>query len=162
MPCACRVPVPEYPATAEWGPIVWSILHGLAEKAQRAVLPADELREWPKLIKLTSEMLPCDICRQHMVEYIKENPLREVPYYELRETVRRWFFTLHNEINAGNGKPLFSYDDLSAAYNSVNLQDMFWRLDPVIKKAIQVNGVGSIKYMNWIKSAKMMRAILQL
>ena len=46
MPCGCIIPIPEYPASAEWGPIIWNILHGLAEKAQRAALPADELREW--------------------------------------------------------------------------------------------------------------------
>jgi len=97
-----------------------------------------------------------------MVLYIKENPLPEVHYADLRSTVKRWFFTLHNEINTGNGKPVFLYENLTAAYNNINLQDLLWRLDPVIKKAIQVNGVGSIKYMNWIKSVKMMRAILQM
>ena len=46
MPCACRVPTPDYPANAAWGPILWQILHGIAEKAGRAPIPADEVREW--------------------------------------------------------------------------------------------------------------------
>ena len=162
MPCGCIIPIPEYPASAEWGPIIWNILHGLAERAQQAILPADELREWPRLIRATSEMIPCDVCRDHMRHYMKEHPLTEIPYSLLKIKVKSWFFDLHNEINIGNNRPVFLYDDLTAKYGKMDLQDLLWRLDPVIKKAIQVNGVGQVKYMNWVKSVKMMRAILQL
>ena len=61
MPCACQIPVPQYPDTADWGPILWRILHGLAERAGKASLPADEIREWQKFIKLTGEMLPLSL-----------------------------------------------------------------------------------------------------
>ena len=107
-------------------------------------------------------MIPCDVCRDHMSRYIKEHPLTEVPYTLLKTKVKTWLFDLHNEINEGNGRPTFSYDELSAKYGRVDIQDMLWRLDPIIKKAIQVNGVGLVKYMTWTKSVKMMRAILQL
>ena len=162
MPCGCTIPIPDYPASAEWGPIIWNILHGLAEKAQRAALPADELREWSRLIKATSEMLPCDICRNHMTHYMKVHPFTEVNYSILKTTVKTWFFNLHNEINEGNERPIFPYDDLYEKYGRMDLQDLLWRLDPVMKKAVQTNGIGLVKYMNWVKSVKMMRAILQL
>ena len=162
MPCGCIIPIPEYPASAEWGPIIWNILHGLAEKAQRAALPADELREWVRLIKATSEMLPCDICRGHMTHYMKVHPFTEVNYSILKTTVKTWLFNLHNEINEGNGRPIFPYDGLYEKYGTMDLQDLLWRLDPVMKKAVQTYGVGMVKYMNWIKSVKMMRAILQI
>ena len=46
MPCSCQVPVPQYPETAHWGPILWKILHGLAERAERSFDRMDEIREW--------------------------------------------------------------------------------------------------------------------
>lgn len=162
MPCGCMIPIPEYPASAEWGPAVWNILHGLAEKSQHSMFPADEMREWIRLIKTTSDMIPCDICRDHMVRYMRAHPFTEVPYNSLKLKVKTWFLNLHNEINEGNNRPVFLFDELYEKYGKMDLQDLLWRLDPIIKKAIQVNGVGQVKYMSWVKSVKMMRAILQL
>ena len=156
------IPTPDYPASAEWGPIIWNVLHGFAEKAQRSSLHADEIREWVRLIKTTSEMIPCDICRGHMTQYMKDHRFEEVPFHILKQTITTWFFNLHNEINEGNNRPLFPYEKLSEQYGNIDIQDMLWRLDPVIKKAVQLNGVGLVKYMNWVKSVKMMRAILQI
>ena len=162
MPCGCTIPIPDYPASAEWGPIVWRILHGLAEKAQQAALPADEIREWSRLIKSTSEMIPCDICRDHMTRYMRQHPLPEVHYSLLKTTVKTWFLNLHNEINEGNERPIFPYDGLYERYGKMDLQDLLWQLEPVMKRAVQTNGVGMLKYMSWVKSVKMMRAILQI
>lgn len=163
MPCACQVPVPNYPENAEWGPILWEILHGIAECAGRAVLPDDEVREWQKFVKLTGDILPCDKCRPHYAAYLKLHPathFAKIPYSSLKTSVKTFFWELHNEVNTDNGKPVFSYDDLPARYNKVNLQDLFWRLDPVMKKTIQLNGISLLKWTNWIHSFKMMRAIL--
>ena len=163
MPCACQIPVPQYPDTADWGPIMWSILHGFAEKSQRSALPADEVREWQKFLKLTGEVLPCEKCRGHYARYSKDNPLThfaEVPYSSLKTAVKTWLWTLHNEVNVENGKPVFLYDDLTSKYGDVSIQDLFWRLDPVMKKAIQLNGVSYQKYFCWIYSFKMLKAVL--
>jgi hypothetical protein len=161
MPCACQVPTPKYPETADWGPILWTILHGLAEKAGANLQPVDEIREWQKFITLTGEMLPCEQCRAHYSTFLKENPvtrLSEIPYSALRIYVKSWFWTLHNEVNTDNGKPVFDYDALTSTYGSVSFYDLYFRLEPVIKKAIQLSGVSLMKWMNWVKSFKMLRA----
>lgn len=163
MPCACQVPVPQYPETADWGPILWTILHGLAEKSGAADLPADEIREWIKFIKSTGEMLPCDHCRAHYSAFFTANPpsqLSSIPYSDVKRWVRSWFFTLHNEVNADNHKPLFQYENLSSAYGSVSFTDNYQRLEPVIKRAIQLNGVSFLKWTSWVHSFKMLRSIL--
>lgn len=164
MPCACQIPVPQYPDNAEWGPILWSILHGLAEKSGRAsALCNDEIREWQKLLKLTGEMLPCDKCRDHLKRYSSQNPtsfFSTVPYSSFKTSIKTWLWRLHNEINAENGKPAFDYDQLEATYGSVNLQDLLWRLDPVMKKAIHLNGISLMKWTNWVYTFKMLRSVL--
>jgi hypothetical protein len=165
MPCACQIPVPTYPETADWGPILWTILHGLAEKSQRAALPEDEIREWQKFIKLTGEMLPCDKCRVHYSAFSTANPptqLSKIPYTDLKRWIKSWFFTLHNEVNVENGKPLFVYTDLVTAYANPNFQDLFWRLEPVMKKAIQLSGVSLMKWTSWVHSYKMLKSILAI
>lgn len=163
MPCACQIPIPKYPDTADWGPILWAILHSLAEKAQRAAYPPDEVREWQKFLKLTGEMLPCEKCRAHYAEYSKRYPLtqlEEVPYEVFKQNVKTWIWRLHNEINTDNGKPYYDYETLADQYSNVNVQDLFWRLEPVLKRAIDINGMGLMKWMNWVKSFKMLRSLL--
>ena len=163
MPCACRVPVPEYPSNAAWGPILWSILHGLAEKAGQASLPVDEVREWQTFLKATGEMLPCDECRAHYLQYTKLNPLTLltlVPYSSLKTSVKTWLWQLHADIRTEYGKPVLPYDELEATYGSVNLQDLFWRLEPVIKKTIDIKGMGLMKWITWNNRFKMLRSTL--
>jgi hypothetical protein len=165
MPCACQIPVPKYPETADWGPLLWTILHALAERAGTSPNPADEIREWQKLIKLTGEMLPCEHCRAHFARWLAQNPvsaLSTIPSNTVRQWIRMWFFNLHNEVNIENGKAVFPLDQLSATYGRVNFQDLLWRLDPVIQKAISLNGVSLFKWTNWTKSFRMLRSLLGL
>ena len=162
MPCACQIPVPNYPENVEWGPLVWTILHGFAQSPNVGIFPGDELREWSRLIKLTADMLPCDKCREHLTDFMRRRPIAlfsQSP--QLKHTVRSWLWDLHNEVNVKNDKPIYPFEELSV-YSNINIQDLLWRLDPVIKKAIQINGLGFIKYTKWIGSVKMMRAILGL
>ncbi len=161
MPCACQIPTPKYPETADWGPILWTILHGLAGRAGANLQPIDEVREWQKFVTLTGEMLPCDHCRAHYSQYLKTNPVTqfaEVPYSFLRTSVKTWFWALHNEVNTDNNKPVFDFDALTSAYTHINFNDFFYRLEPIIKKAIQLSGVSLMKWMKWVKSYRMLRA----
>ena len=163
MPCACRVPIPDYPANAEWGPILWNILHGLAEKAGQASLPADEVREWQTFLKATGEVLPCDECRKHYHQYTHANPLTQfanVPYTSLKTSVKTWLWQLHADIRTEYGHPVLPYDDLTATYGSVDIQDLFWRLEPVIKTTIVIKGMGYMKWTKWVNAFRMLRSTL--
>lgn len=163
MPCACQIPVPDYPSTADWGPILWTILHGLAQRAGRSVLPADEIREWQKFLKVTGEILPCDHCRDHYHQYSTHHPLTQIKTLskeDMKTFVKKWLWTLHNEVNTSHTKPSFTYTDLDTTYNNVSLQDQIWRLDPVMKRAIQLSGVSLLKWTAWLHSYKMLLSLL--
>jgi hypothetical protein len=162
MPCSCQVPVPQYPETAHWGPILWQILHGLAERAERCFQPVEEIREWQKFIKLTGEMLPCDLCRNHFKEYSQQYPLTQMSTLQkgqVKPWIKNWLWHLHNEINTGSGKPEFLYDDLESTYSNVDLTDQLYRLTPIVKKAIDLHGVPLFKWTTWVASFKMLRSI---
>ena len=109
MPCACLIPIPDYPDNADWGPIMWKILHGLADKAGQGIIKGDEIREWQKFIKITGEVLPCDICRTHYQTFLKANPTTELTTLPLAQTntwIKTWFWNLHNEITTAKGHPI--------------------------------------------------------
>jgi len=165
MPCSCQVPIPDYPANAAWGPILWQILHGFAERAGQgsAFGAGDEAREWQKFIKATGEMLPCEECRDHFVKYTSSNPLTqftEIPSSLLKTKVKSWFWQIHTDIVTEYNKEVLPYEQLESVYSKVNLQDLYWRLEPVIKQAINVKGMGIMKWMNWKKEFTMLKAIL--
>ena len=163
MPCACQIPVPNYPDTAEWGPIFWKILHGLAEKAGHGIMLADEIREWQKFIKLTGETIPCEICRGHYQQYLKEHPttvLAGNSVTQINTWVKSFFWNLHNNVNMSRSVPIFPYTDLAVTYGTIDFTDQLYRLTPVIKTAIQLSGVPFMKWTSWVSSFKMMRSIL--
>jgi hypothetical protein len=165
MPCACQVPHPDYPETANWGPIFWNIFHGFAERAERSISKEDEVREWQKFVKLTGDILPCDICRDHFKRYIAATPftqISKIPFNQIKTFVKTWFWNLHNEINAGTNKPIFDYNDLTPTYSEISLDDQLYRLMPVMKKAIFLSGVPFLKWQTWVASFKMMRSVLCL
>jgi hypothetical protein len=147
------VPAVEYPANAEWGPITWAILHGLAGRSGRnsnVLLQGDEIRNMILLIESVEKMIPCDICRGHYREYLVSRPVKgwmKEPYSALRENARKWFWTLHNEINLGNDKPVFLYNDLEATYENVNIRQKLAELSPPIQRAMTNSGV---KLLHWL------------
>lgn len=165
MPCACQKPVPNYPENVEWGPLMWSIFHALAERAgtqPTPVLQDDERRQWLLLLKFTPDSLPCDKCRIHYTEWVKKrspDTLKTLPYADMREWIRTWLFDLHNEVNARNQKPLFDYSALKETYKAVNIKETWQRLEPVIKVAIQLNGISLMPWRKWLGSVRSLQGL---
>lgn len=157
MPCACKKDIPDYPGTEEWGPLVWKILHGLAEKIRNPNM--EELREWKRLLTLTADVLPCDVCKKHYKEVLLQNPIGGIIKMDgvvAKTFVQTWLWTLHNEINVGNGKPELPFTELPVLYGTVDIRDTFWRLEPVMKLALTKSGMGYISWLKWVASAKML------
>jgi hypothetical protein len=156
MPCACRAPVETYPENAEWGPLFWKLLHGLAElsgKQGNVNLQKDEVRTWIQILDVLKNVLPCDICRAHYVEWLLQhdvNVLLSMNYSLVNNWVRNYLWSLHNTINEGNDKPIFSFDQLVSTYKGVDIKEAWKALEPVMKKAITLNGVSLLQWKKWL------------
>jgi hypothetical protein len=107
MPCACQKnPKPELPTDTEWGPVLWTLLHGLAERSGRIMYinhRKDEALAWNKMMNILYYVLPCEECKGHYIQYIKDNPfpvLIEMPYENIRQAIREWLWKLHNNVNS--------------------------------------------------------------
>jgi hypothetical protein len=167
MPCGCILDKPEYPQNHEWGPILWRILHTLAERAgtiQNIYLQADERRAWPLLVKALVPMIPCPFCRDHLQTYLSQHPF-EVPLqsYDLHEYVRRWFYDLHESVNQRLEKPSFPYEDLVKTYATGSIvKPSCHDLEKVILRAIKMGGISLLAWNAWLKEAKILRGLYGL
>jgi hypothetical protein len=155
MPCPCNLPPEIYPDASEWGPLLWTILHGLAEHAGKLVTPIyaeEERHNWIAFFKLTSEIIPCHNCKEHFRIYLKEHPvdsLRRMPANQIRDYVRHWFWEVHDWVNMTLSKPTFQEADLEGTYAKVKLRSILTSLDVPMNRAIRLTGNNIKKYSEW-------------
>jgi hypothetical protein len=157
--------VEKYPESADWGPLFWRLLHGLAELAGRqkdAVLRGDEVRLWIPLLLTLKETIPCDICRGHYELWLEENSpgvLADLRYEEAAPWIRNYLWSLHNRINEGNDKAALHFEELSVLYRGVSITETWRALEPVMKKVIILNGVTLLSWKKWLALVRRLQGI---
>lgn len=165
MPCACIADNPKYPQNEEWGPILWRILHTLAEKGglqTDKLFQADEERTWPLLVKTLGPAIPCPYCRDDFNQWLATHPfiLPEVQS-QRNHYIRQWFYDFHESVNSRLQKPSFPFDQLSATYSSTkNLQADIANLETLMIKAMKLGGVTISSWQTWQKHMRNLRAFL--
>lgn len=166
MPCACLLPPEIYPDASEWGPFLWTILHGLAEKAGTSPFPqyqADERRYLLKIFKVLEKVIPCPSCREHFEVYLREHPVdrafNELSNQELQKYVKTWFWELHNWVNESIKHPQFPYDQLTEAYRDVNLRATLKSLDIPMRRAIRVRAGQLRSYIDFVNQVNLLLSI---
>ena len=169
MPCPCNLPHEIYPEASEWGPLLWTLLHGLAEKSGRPTSPMfleDERRAWLHFFKETSDIIPCHICKEHFRLYLKEHPIDELKHLQIEsmhEWIRSWFWEVHEWVNSTLKKPPFPKDGLNAAYGgSLPLRTIIHRLDAPMRLAIILSGNQYKKFKEWKSRYLIILSILGL
>lgn len=165
MPCACTLPAEIYPEASEWGPILWRILHGLAEKVGLSAFPqyySEERRYLVKLFKLLERIIPCPSCKEHYEVYLRQHPvdgpIKDLSHSELNTYVKTWFWQLHNWVNESIGHAIFSYEELSI-YKKVNIRDELKNLDIPMRRAIRIRSGHLISYIEFINQVKLLLSV---
>lgn len=153
MPCKCKIPYKSYPEAKEWGPVLWTILHGIAERVGTGPFPQyqnDERRGLANLFVKVGHMIPCPSCKEHYEVFLKENPvaqsIKTLPYAELRPFVRSWFWRLHDMVNESKGITSPPIDTLPALYGNANLRMATAQLREPMLRAIKIAGKLFIAY----------------
>ena len=167
MPCACLLPKEKYPDALEWGPILWKVLHAVAERAGKSPFPMYHKEERLYLVRFfqaLGKMIPCPSCKEHYDVYLKEHPvdkeLIEMPYEAIGPFVQGWFWELHNWVNESHEKPVFAYENLTAAYGSVNIRQTIRLFDIPMKRALRVGpGHQLFGYNEFIKYTIMLCSV---
>ena len=83
-----------------WGNATWNLLHTICEKIYDDKF-ANSKNDMCKLITLICISVPCPICREHAINYLKSNNVYDC---NTKEEFKLFVFNLHNNasINAKN------------------------------------------------------------
>jgi hypothetical protein len=168
MPCACNKPQPNYPVTDNWGPSLWTILHALAERGGKVVIPSfrdDEKRQWILLIEILPKVIPCENCRNHAQQWILRNPIKaikEVSHDEMYDWITSWVYEFHEDVNRRTGKSSFDKALLQQTYGSVNVSDTYKSMKPFIETAIRLSGITLMPWQNWTNYLRMLSSLYGL
>jgi len=96
-----------------WGQYLWRLLHSITYSYDPKM--SDELKgKYIRFFHVLKDFIPCPVCRQHYTERCTRNP----PEKNMKTTdeLVSWMSNLHNEVNAGLGKPLVSRKQADAFY----------------------------------------------
>jgi len=153
MPCKCMNRTENVPQNIEWGPIFWKMMHALAERVGTTPLPGlqgDELRSWKIILATLPKVIACQDCKIHLTAYITNNPVN-IPdkYSELREYIRTYLYSLHEDVNRRLQKPSFNKNDLTKIYKGENLKQIFDVVNVIVRRSILATAIPILSWTNW-------------
>ena len=166
MTCSrCAKDDTRYPKTTEWGPLIWKILHTLAEKSGKQtneIIKGDEMRAWTTFMKHLPSILPCEECRGHATTYMTENPFQPPESYPpWNFYIRTYMYTFHEAVNTRLEKPSFPFSSLAETYKSTSeLSKWITDLNDMTLRAMKLNGMQMKPWQNWINQLRMVRAAM--
>jgi Erv1 / Alr family len=118
-----------------WGPKLWKILHNLAWLSDRT----DVIFIWRKLMKSLTDVMPCPVCRAHLIEHMKHHSMfgRQHIYTsngpQIKEHIVNTLWILHNLINKRNMKDEFPRIALDALYEGKTRSEIISETNRVIR-----------------------------
>jgi hypothetical protein len=140
------IPIETYgvPKNSEWGPLLWQMLHGVAEKLGRAPSQSifmDQRREMIFVLRDVEAVMPCQLCRNHYKDWRSRFPIDKFPetQKEFREAVRGWLYSLHEEVNMGNGgKSGVTLESLGPMYSGYDLKELGKQFDFLLQRCLRL------------------------
>ncbi len=154
------------PSNREWGPFLWTILHGLAERLGRQpneLMASDEAREMVLVLKGVELIMPCEKCRAHFHDYRMKHPVDTFATKRgehLRYTVREWLWQLHELVNERNGAASFSIEQLTPTYRDANVGAAWTTLQTYLKNSIMNGTVLSENLKSFRRHFGFLRSLL--
>lgn len=137
----------ERPDADQWGPLLWTLLHGLSIK--RTTIDPLKLRtlkvKWKLLFDTLSHIVPCPECKDHIIQYIATNPPSTI---NTEDEFTSWFYYLHEEVNQRLGKLPFDSTKLVETYSQVNLRTIYYKYDKLMEDSIRE---GEVSLLAWGK-----------
>ena len=120
--------------TSVWGPSMWHTLHTIS--FNYPVKPSKEQKQqYYNFFMSLRHILPCKYCRLNYVKNLKAVPLKQSTM-ESRETLSKWLYELHEEINRMlDKKSGLTYDDVKLRYEMFRARCL--SAAPVKKKTIK-------------------------
>ena len=134
------------PKNSEWGPALWEILHGIAERAGRTphqIILDDQQREFIYALRMLEIVMPCALCRKHYQEWRRFHPLEALGSGSaFFPAVREWLFILHEHVNMSREiENTFTREMLNERYGNYVLKPKMLELEGLLKRAVRGGAV---------------------
>lgn len=106
-----------YPSryTEFWGPSLWKAMHAIAFTYPDKPTP-EQRKDYIDFFRSLGPVLPCPSCAVHYQEYINANPIEAND----TESLSRWVYDLHDNVNKRNGKKSPSFEQIKDDYTGWN------------------------------------------
>ena len=99
----------------KWGNSTWKLFHTLAEKIKDNYF-MEEKNNLIHFITLICNNLPCSMCKNHAVLYLKKNPMKKI---KTKDDLKNYIFNFHNEVNKRKRIKIYNYKILNE-YKKIN------------------------------------------
>lgn len=146
--------------TSVWGPSMWHSMHTIS--FNYPVEPtSEEKQNYMKFYKSLGNVLPCRYCRENFMKNIQKIPIT-IDTMKNRETLSRWVYELHEEINRMLGKDSgLSYEDVRNRYEMFRSRCLTPLEEKKIKKKIKTKKreKGCVKPLYGVKSKCVLKVI---
>jgi len=103
---------------AEWGPIIWKVLHCISIKIKDEEFN-NQREEIIKMITSICSNLPCPQCTSHAIGIIKRYKLKNV---KSKQELIKFIHSMHNMVNNRLKRPLFPFENVEEQYNNYNIK----------------------------------------
>lgn len=104
---------------AEWGPIIWKVLHCITIKIKDEEFPK-ERQEIIRIITNICSNLPCPQCASHASGIIRKHKLVQV---KNKSDLIKFVFFMHNLVNKRLKKKPYSFDNIQH-YNQYDIKSV--------------------------------------
>ena len=135
-----------------WGPSTWCMIHCAA-----ASYRPENRASFKQFIYSLTQLLPCDICKQHLTKNLKTIPLTDNVLRDNRSALM-WSYFLHDLVNKQLNKPSsppFSAVEnhyMSVVKNNQAWGPCFWRAMHAFASAYQSTPQSVVAFKNFIYS----------
>lgn len=104
---------------AEWGPIIWKLLHCITIKIKEEMFPSEK----EKIINIITGIcanLPCPQCSSHATGIIKKYKLKEV---KTKNDIVKFVYFMHNSVNKRLKKKIYLFENIKE-YDNYNTKSV--------------------------------------
>ena len=99
-----------------WGKHGWIFLHSITMAYPEKPTENDKVN-YKTFFQLLSNVLPCDVCREHFKQYIYEIPIDNALVN--KKKLVEWLINIHNKTNESLGKSVLNYNDVIDIYKNL-------------------------------------------
>lgn len=150
-----------------WGPKLWRMYHLVAELSDRT----DVILLWKSLLRHSSEILPCELCRRHLASYLIAHAnftSRTIPKKGdgIRIYIRSFLLAFHNDVNRRLEKAEITEETLAELYGIRSREETLAEVRSIYNElrelwqplvGTQINGIA---FTEWKKVCTLLFALV--